>query len=177
MNHQGSYTASVENCKRKKTVPHLCRQQRDAHTTFKRLIMKRRGFISLSALGAAASIIVPQTVLASTPSMAGGLYYTKEAPGRWSKKVGGHLPNISLSKEGSDTTVEVVTAHGMEGYEHYITKHVVLDDKFQFINEKMFDPMKDKAATSQFSLGQYSGRIHVLSVCNKHDTWLNFADV
>ncbi|MBL4867919.1 MAG: hypothetical protein JKY67_16245 [Pseudomonadales bacterium] len=141
--------------------------------------MERRGFIRLSALGAVTSIIVPKTVLASTPSMAmaGGLYYTKDAPGRWSKKVGGHLPNISVSKGTSGTQIEVVTSHGMSGYEHYITKHIVLNDKFEFINEKMFDPTKDKSPVSQFSLGEYSGRIHVLSVCNKHDTWLNVAEV
>jgi superoxide reductase len=54
---------------------------------------------------------------------------------------------------------------------------MVLNDQFEFITENMFDPMKDKTPVSQFSLGNYSGRIHVLSVCNKHDTWLNVADV
>lgn len=139
--------------------------------------MDRRSFIRLSALGAATGIIAPTAVLASTSSMAGGVYYTKDAPGRWSKKVGGHLPNISISKSGSGATIEVVTSHGMTGYEHYIIKHIVLNDKFEFIAEKMFDPLKDKAPISQFSLGSYSGRIHVLSACNKHDTWLNIADV
>ena len=139
--------------------------------------MKRRGFIQVSTLGAASSILVPQTVLASTTSMAGGLYYTKESPGRWNKKVGGHLPDISVAKGKSGTTIEVKTAHGMTGYEHYIVKHIVLNDKYEFINEKMFDPMKDKAAISQFSLGDYTGRIYALSVCNKHDTWLASSEI
>jgi superoxide reductase len=139
--------------------------------------MNRRNFIRLSAVGAAAGIIAPEAVLASTSSMAGGVYYTKDAPGRWSKKVGSHLPNISASKGESGTVIEVVTAHGFTGYEHYIIKHMVLNDQFEFITENMFDPMKDKTPVSQFSLGNYSGRIHVLSVCNKHDTWLNVADV
>ncbi len=139
--------------------------------------MKRRGFIRLSALGAATGIIAPQAVLAATSSMAGGVYYTKDAPGRWSKIVGSHLPGISISKGEPGTNIEVVTSHGMSGYEHYIIKHIILNDQFEFVTENMFNPMKDKAPISQFSLGNYSGRIHVLSVCNKHDTWLNIADI
>lgn len=139
--------------------------------------MNRRNFIRLSALGAATGIIAPTSVLASTGNMAGGVYYTKDAPGRWSKKVDGHLPNISIAKGKSGNTIEVVTSHGMTGYEHYIVKHTILNDKFEFIMENMFDPMKDKAPISQFDLGSYSGRIHVLSACNKHDTWLNIADI
>jgi superoxide reductase len=139
--------------------------------------MNRRGFIRLSALGAATGIIAPISVLASTDNMAGGVYYTKDAPGRWSKKVDEHLPNISIAKGKSGNTIEVVTSHGMTGYEHYIVKHTILNARFEFITENMFDPMKDKAPISQFDLGSYSGRIHVLSVCNKHDTWLNVADI
>lgn len=135
--------------------------------------MDRRSFIRLSAVGAATGIIAPTTVLASTDSMAGGVYYTKDAPGRWSKKIEGHLPIIEVS----GSKIQVITSHEMKGFEHYITKHTVLNDKFEFMTEKMFDPMKDKAPISQFDLNGYSGRIHVLSVCNKHDTWLNIAEV
>jgi len=135
--------------------------------------MNRRGFIRVSALGATAGIIAPVSVLASTSSMAGGVYYTKDAPGRWSKKVGGHLPLIEVTGK----SIQVTTPHGMSGFEHYIVKHTILNDKFEYMDEKMFDPSKDKAPVSQFELGGYSGRIHVLSVCNKHDTWMNLADV
>ena len=135
--------------------------------------MDRRSFIRLSALGATTGIIAPATVLASSSSMAGGVYYTKDAPGRWSKKVGGHLPIIEVS----GNTIQVTTPHGVDGYEHYIIKHVVLNDKFEFVSEKMFNPINNEAPVSQFSLGDYSGRIHVLSVCNIHDTWLNIAEI
>ena len=84
--------------------------------------MDRRGFIRLSALGAAAGIIAPAGVLASSSSMAGGVYYTKDAPGRWSKKVGGHLPTIEVSGK----KIQVTTSHEMKGYDHYIIKHVIL---------------------------------------------------
>lgn len=135
--------------------------------------MNRREFIRLSVVGAVAGIIAPSSVLASAPSMAGGVYYTKDAPGRWSQKVEGHLPIIEVS--GSQ--IQVVTPHEMRGYEHYISKHMVLNDQFEFIAEKMFDPMTEPTPISQFDLGDYTGRIHVLSACNKHDTWLNVAEV
>ena len=140
-------------------------------------IMNRRNFIHLSALGAATEIIAPTAVLASTPCMAGGVYYTKEAPGRWSKKVGGHLPSIQIASSASGTDIKVITSHEMKRYEHYIVKHIILNDRFEFMTEKMFDPIRDPAPISIFSLGNYRGRIHVLSVCNKHDTWMNLADI
>lgn len=141
--------------------------------------MDRRGFIRLAVAGSAVGIIAPQSVLASTPGMtgAGGLFYTKDAPGRWSKKVGGHLPTAEVSKGADGLSLEVITAHEMRGYEHYIVKHSILDQEFNFIAENSFDPMKDKAPISTFSIGQRSGRIHILSMCNKHDVWLNFIDV
>jgi len=146
--------------------------------------MDRRKFIRFAFGGAAAAMATPGLVLAhssSSPSiasnMAGGLYYTKEAPGRWAKKIGGHLPNIEVIKGDSGAVVKVVTAHGMDPYAHYIVKHIVLDSDFNFIAEHMFDPIKDKAPISEMSLGTYRGVINVLSVCNKHDTWLNSAEV
>lgn len=146
--------------------------------------MDRRNFIRLAFGGAAAGIIAPKLVLASSSGvsskvsgMAGGLYYTKDAPGRWSEKVGGHLPNIEVSKSEGGTILRVVTGHEMKGFEHYIVKHVVLDKDFNFIAEHLFDPTKDKAPVSEISIGDYRGVVNVLSVCNKHDTWLNMAEV
>jgi len=138
--------------------------------------MDRRNFIRLSALGATAGIVVPSQVLASatgTASMAGGVYYTKEAPGRWAAKAGPHTPVVNVSGK----KVMVTTPHEMKGYDHYIVKHMILDDKFEFVGEKLFNPMKDQTAISEFSLDGYSGRIHVLSVCNLHDTWMVTAEV
>ena len=134
--------------------------------------MNRRDFMAVTAAGAASSLI-PSQAMASTNKMAGGLYFTKESAGRWAKKAAGHLPQIKVAK-GS---VNVTTGHGMTGYGHYIVKHVVLDKDYNFLAENMFDPTKDKTATSTFSLGNYKGDIHVLSVCNKHDTWLSSATV
>jgi len=150
--------------------------------------MDRRKFMRFAfggaAAGVAAGTLAPTRVLANasnsasrTSKMAGGVYYTKESPGRWAKKVGGHLPNIEVVKSDSDAVVKIVTAHGMDPYAHYIVKHMVLDSDFNFIAEHMFDPTKDKAPISEISVGTYRGVVNVLSVCNKHDTWLNTAEV
>ena len=59
--------------------------------------MERRNFIALSVAGLSTGLVLPTSVVAGKKEqqMAGGVYYTKQNPGRWSKKVGGHLPNIS----------------------------------------------------------------------------------
>jgi superoxide reductase len=146
--------------------------------------MDRRKFISMAFGGATVGLIAPSLAVAgstksaaSTSSMAGGVYFTKAQPGRWSKKVGGHLPNIEVVRNGTSSVLKVVTAHEMNAYAHYIVKHIVLDKDFNFIAEHMFDPTKDKAPISEMSVGTYRGLVNVLSVCNKHDTWLNSAEV
>jgi superoxide reductase len=142
--------------------------------------MERRNFIRLSLAGAVgAGIIAPTIALAdsSKPAVGADIYYTKEAPGRWSGKVATHLPTIEIEKTGGKVTVNIVTAHEMKGYEHYIVKHVLLDQNYKFIDERLFDPTKDQAAISTFTLHDYSGPIYALSLCNKHDLWLNGAEV
>ncbi|MEZ0172924.1 MAG: hypothetical protein AB9Q20_01215 [Candidatus Reddybacter sp.] len=146
--------------------------------------MDRRKFIRVAFGGAVAGIIAPSLAIASSsksaasaPIMAGGVYFTKANPGRWSEKVGGHLPTIELVKSADDAVVNIATAHGMDAYAHYIVKHVVLDKDFNFIVEHMFDPTKDKVPISEISVGTYRGLINVLNVCNKNDTWLNSAQV
>ena len=139
--------------------------------------MNRRDFIAMVAASSAVSLIPAQAIASQSNTMAGGLYHTKEAPGRWNKKAAGHLPQIEVGKDAEGANIKVTTAHGMTGFEHYIVKHVVLDKDYKFLAEKMFDPSKDKAPISSFSLGKYTGTVHVLSVCNKHDTWLSSATV
>ena len=142
--------------------------------------MERRDFIRLSVAGAGASLIAPAmaTAEASKPvPPAADLYYTKEAPGRWAGKVATHLPNIGISKTADSVTIKIVTPHEMKGYEHYIVKHVLLDKDYKFLNEHMFDPTKDSVPVSEFTLKNYTGAIFALSMCNKHDVWVNTAEV
>lgn len=141
--------------------------------------MDRRSFIRISAIGGATGWVAPKIVLAGLPQspMAGGLYYTQDAPGRWSGKVQGHLPIIEIDKKDSGLAVRVITSHEMKGCEHYIIKHVLLDSRFQFLQEHLFDPQKDKAPISTFEIKAQPGPIYALSVCNLHDTWLNMAEI
>ena len=141
--------------------------------------MDRRNFIRLGLAGIGTTVVAPRIVLASAADsrMAGGVYHTADAPGRWSTKVLSHLPNIEVDKQPQANRIRVVTRHTMEKYDHYIIKHIVLDKDFGFVAENMFNPLQDEEPVSEFDLGEYSGRIHVLSVCNQHDTWLNMAEV
>ena len=123
--------------------------------------MDRRNFIRFGIAGIGASIVAPQTVLATAQE----------------SKLAGGVPHLAVEKSGSDNIIEVVTGHEMKGYEHYIIKHVLLDKDYRVLVEHMFNPMQDKQALSRFRLKAYSGPVHVLSVCNKHDTWLNMIEV
>lgn len=141
--------------------------------------MHRRDFMYFGLSASAGTLIIPRSVLAGVadidPRMAGSVYHTRDAPGRWNKKVSSHLPNIEIEKTSDGTNLRVETRHTVEGYDHYIVKHLVLDQDYQFIDEHMFDPTREKHPVSTFSLSKYSGPVHVLSVCNIHDTWMNTA--
>ena len=141
--------------------------------------MDRRNFFQISMVVAGVGVVAPTRVLAGSEkdSMAGGVYYTKEAPGRWSNKIGGHLPGIELDKTNGKVIVRVITSHGMDGYEHYIVKHVLLDNNYKFIDEYMFNPIKESKPISTFTLESYTGTLYALSMCNKHDLWLNEVNV
>ncbi|NOT84003.1 MAG: hypothetical protein HOP02_04310 [Methylococcaceae bacterium] len=141
--------------------------------------MDRRDFMRLSMVGAAGSLLLSRQVLAeaAATSLAGGVYYTQEAPGHWKGKEATHLPSLEIAKSDSKVIVTVLTAHEMKGYEHYIVKHVLLDKNYQFLDEHLFDPTKDKTALSVFNLKSYTGALYALSMCNKHDVWLSSATV
>ena len=99
--------------------------------------------------------------------LAGSVYYTKEKPGRWKNIVRSHIPLV----EKKSNFLEVNTPHEMKGFEHFILKHIILDDKFNIISEKIFDPTKDRAY-SRHDISGYGDSLFVLSICNLHDTWL-----
>ena len=150
--------------------------------------MNRRLFVRLGIASAASSIFIPQMVIGmsankdkisqtlktiNSPNMAGGMYYTKDSPGRWEKKSGSHSPILSKT----DSVITVLTAHPMKDGDHWIIKHVLLDSNFKFIEEHIFNPAKDKAAKSEFKLTNQKDVVYALSVCNKHDTWVNVIEV
>ena len=99
--------------------------------------------------------------------LAGSFYYTKTKPGKWKDVDQSHVPTLEIKKN----TLIVSTLHEMKGYDHYIIKHIILDKKFDIISEKIFDPSIENAV-SEHNITGYSDRLYVLSVCNKHDIWL-----
>lgn len=141
--------------------------------------MKRRNFIGWGVAGLGSTVLIPDLVSAKVvqQKQVSDIYFTKDSPGRWKEKVAGHLPSIGIEKAGNKITIKVITSHEMKGYEHYIVKHVLLDQNYKFIDEHLFNPEKEQAAISTYTLDNYSGTIYALSMCNKHDLWLNSATV
>ncbi len=141
--------------------------------------MERRDFIrwGVAGLGATGITSVPALAKNVKPAPVSDIYYTKDSPGRWKDKVAGHLPSIGIEKTNSKITIKIVTSHEMKGCEHYIVKHVLLDSNYKFLDEHLFNPEKDKTAVSTFTLDNYNGTLYALSMCNKHDLWLNSATV
>ena len=138
--------------------------------------MNRRSLMQASALGLAGSLLVGNASAGVNPKFAGSVYYTKENPGRWAKKVAGHAPIVQSEEKSGKKVITITTPHEMVN-EHFIVKHTLFDENMNLLGERVFDPAKDKAAISCYSLEGVSGTVYAVSVCNKHDTWLTEASV
>jgi len=134
----------------------------------------RRAFLK-SSLAVAAGMAVGHVspVSADSASFPGGIVYTAQKPGKWSKKVGGHLPNVNV--EGNKVTV--TTTHGMTD-EHYIVRHTLVSGNGDVLGEKTFAP-SDAEAKSVFGLSDTQSKyawdtttLYATSFCNKHDLWV-----
>jgi len=131
-------------------------------------INTRRSFLkgALSTAVIATAAAASTNVFASSHTSMAGIVYTKENPGKWAKKVGGHLPSITI--EGQKVTVN--TDHGMSA-KHYIVRHTLVSRDGEVLGEKTFTP--DDEATSSYTLpAGYKGKLYATSFCNKHDFWL-----
>ena len=140
--------------------------------------MNRRECIRLG-LGFGGGFLLPRW-LPAQPSihvggpMAGGVYYTRESPGIWKSLVAEHVPKLEKAPgPGGSVTITVTTDHEMDGYEHYIVKHTLLDRKFRVLGQKTFDPGKDRPTSTYSLLAGYQGPVWALSMCNRHDLWLD----
>ena len=100
--------------------------------------------------------------------LAGSFYYTKNKPGQKDSVVQSHSPILEID----ENILIVFTPHEMKGYDHYIIKHIVLDNRFNKISEKVFDPSKETPISKHNIMG-YVDMLYVLSVCNHHDTWVD----
>ncbi|MGR3175534.1 MAG: desulfoferrodoxin family protein [Candidatus Scalindua sp.] len=134
----------------------------------------RRAFLK-SSLAVAAGMAIGQVspVSADSVSFPKGVVYTKQNPGKWSKKVAGHLPKVKV--EGNKVTV--TTTHGMTD-EHYIVRHTIVSRNGDVLGEKTFFP-SDAEAKSVFELSGTRSKyvwdtatLYATSFCNKHDLWV-----
>ena len=104
--------------------------------------------------------------------LAGSFYYTKKKPGIRENMVKSHSPLLEIN----ENTLSVSTPHEMKGYDHYIIKHIVLDNRFNIISEKVFDPSKETPISRHNIIG-YEDKLYVLSICNNHDTWVDIIKI
>ncbi len=139
-----------------------------SHIPARRLFLK--GSLVTATIAATAST---QVFASSQPlKIPAGIIYTKDNPGKWAKKTGGHVPRISIS--GNQVTIK--TKHGMSR-RHYIVRHTLVSHDGQTIGAKTFSP-DDEDAISSFTLpAGYKGKLYATSFCNKHDMWLNETQV
>ncbi len=97
-----------------------------------------------------------------------GIIYTKDSPGKWSRKISSHAPQISIDNR----KVTITTPHPMLD-QHYIVRHTLVLDNGHVIGEKTFFPSKDSKAISAFELPPgYKSKFYATSYCNQHDFWL-----
>ena len=141
--------------------------------------MRRRTLLRMGLFGATTTVFAPRVVLANesplnpfASPLAGTLFYTFDKPGRWAGKEAGHAPQI----ERNGDTMRVATGHEMDGFNHYIVKHVILDQEFNFAGEITFNPATD-SPVSEHDISGLKRVVYVLSVCNKHDTWMGVLEL
>ena len=133
----------------------------------------RRDFLK-GSLVAGSAILLSGVVTSASASTAPytNVVYTSANPGKWGKKVGSHLPSITV--EGSKVTV--FTKHGM-AEKHYIVRHTLVLEDGTVVGGKVFSGT-DKEAKSTFELpAGYKGKFFATSFCNLHDFWVNEATV
>jgi superoxide reductase len=146
--------------------------------------MDKRRFIRIAVAGGAGSLFIPRLALAGggesalATHLAGGVYQTGDAFGRWNNKIADlHLPVAEKHVSNGALQLHVVSHHPMPGYEHYIVKHELLDGNFRFLREHRYDPTRDKTPETTFDLGNYRGIVYAMAICNVHDVWIDMFEV
>ncbi len=128
----------------------------------------RRDFIKIG-LGVASGVALGQTFAIATSgsgALPSNIVYTADDPGQWAKKIGGHLPKVSIQGK----TVTITTDHPMMK-NHYIVRHTLVSEEGTVIGGKVFQP--EDEPVSQFELPEGHGsKFYATSFCNKHDLWV-----
>lgn len=143
----------------------------------------RRQALTLAG-GGLASAAVAGPVFAATQevelqgalrALAGKFFFSSENPGRWKGKEKGHSPLIKVDKDGNNVLIRAAVQHPMKT-DHFIIKHILMDQNFDFMAEQVFDPIFDMPR-SRFEVSGYSGQFYIVSLCNLHDNWINVATI
>ena len=128
----------------------------------------RREFLEGSLLAASAMVLGTFTTASAASQPFSGIIYTKSNPGKWSKKIGSHAPQVSIA----GNKVTITTAHPMS-QEHYIVRHTLVLADGTVVGEKTFYTPKDTKAVSTFELpAGYKAKFYATSFCNLHDLWM-----
>ncbi len=132
----------------------------------------RRTFIKGGLVAASAMALGSVNFANASSAPYTNVVYTAANPGRFAKKVGSHLPSITV--EGSKVTL--FTKHSMSE-KHFIVRHTLVLADGTFIGAKVFTGTDAEAKSSYELPAGYKGKIFATSFCNLHDFWLNEATV
>ena len=127
-----------------------------------------KGGVAAASLLAMGSV---QSAHASPPAYT-NVIYTAANPGKWGKKVGSHLPSVTI--EGN--TVTLFTKHGM-AEKHYIVRHTLVLADGTVVGAQVFSPTDSEARSTYQLPAGYKGKFYATSFCNLHDFWVNEATV
>ena len=133
----------------------------------------RREFLEGSLLAASAMVLGTFTTASAASQPFSGIIYTKSNPGKWSKKIGSHAPQVSIA----GNKVTITTAHPMS-QEHYIVRHTLVLADGTVVGAKTFYPLQDTKAVSTLELpAGYKSKFYATSFCNLHDFWMTESQV
>ena len=133
----------------------------------------RREFLEGSLLAVSAMVLGTLTTASAASQPFSGIIYTKSNPGKWSKKISSHAPQVSIT----GNKVTITTAHPMS-QEHYIVRHTLVLADGTVVGAKTFYPPQDTKAVSTFELSTgYKSKFYATSFCNLHDLWMTESQV
>ena len=125
----------------------------------------RRRDIAKSALLGVVAVSVPAAAHAAESASFQNVVFTKENPGHWAGKEGGHVPAATVSGD----TLTVRTPHPMSDA-HFIVSHTVVLDGGKYLDRATFTAKDQPVSTHTLPAG-YKGGVTVTSACNLHDLW------
>ncbi|MFC2158312.1 desulfoferrodoxin family protein [Acidobacteriota bacterium] len=104
-------------------------------------------------------------------------FFTKENPGPWAGKEGGHIPVVMYEKIETGMKVTVTVKHEMNAEKNHFIEWIRLrGGEGQLLGEQAFQVDSEKAE-AVFELADIPVLIKVFAKCNLHGLWLNEVEV